>query len=58
MTAGRYQAFYFSGDEDDLWPLHLVHDDNQKAAKGTEATRQAILSNCYLLASCLQEKRA
>ena len=45
VTAGHYQAFYFSGDEDDLWPLNLVHDDSQKAAKGTDAT---------LLSSCLQ----
>ena len=50
VTAGHYQAFYFSGDADDLWPLHLVHDDNQKAIAGTEATRQAILTNSYLLA--------
>ena len=52
VTAGRYQAFYFSGDEDDLWPLHLVHDDGQKAAKGTDATRQSrpfkLLSSCLL----------
>ena len=50
VTAGHYQAFYFPGADEDLWPNHLVHDDGRSAVPGTDATRQAILTNCYLLA--------
>ncbi|CAE7279327.1 unnamed protein product [Symbiodinium natans] len=50
VTAGHYQAFYFPGDTEDIWSCHLVHDDGQTATPGTDATRQAILTNCYLLA--------
>ena len=50
VKAGHYQAFYFPGDSEDIWPCHLVHDDGQTAMPGTDATRQAILTNCYLLA--------
>ena len=50
VTAGHYQAFYFPGPNDDLWQSHLVHDDDSPAVQGTAASRQAICTNCYLLA--------
>ena len=50
VTAGHYQAFYFRGEDNEIWPLHLVHDDGHAAVSGTDVTRQAILTNCYLLA--------
>ena len=50
VTAGHYQAFYFPGDSQDLWQTHMLHDDGQAAQPGTAATRQAISTNCYLLA--------
>ena len=50
VTAGHYQAFYFPGDSVDPWPTHMIHDDGQTAQPGNDATRQAIHTNCYLLA--------
>ena len=31
VTAGHYQTFYFPGADEDIWPIHLVHDDGQSA---------------------------
>ena len=50
VTAGHYQAFYFPGSSEDIWSSHLVHDDDTQATSGTAATKQAITTNCYLLA--------
>ena len=50
VTAGHYQAFYFAGDDWDIWQTHMIHDDGQTAQIGNDAARQAIQTNCYLLA--------
>ena len=50
VNAGHYQAFYFPGDDQNIWQTHMMHDDGQAAKRGNEATRQAIQTNCYLLA--------
>ena len=50
VTAGHYQAFYFPGDDQDIWQAHMIHDDGQAARSGSDATKQAIQTNCYLLA--------
>ena len=50
VTAAHYQAFYFPGDSVDPWSTHMIPNDGQTAQPGTDATRQAIHTNCHLLA--------
>ena len=50
VTAGHCPTFYFPDDNEDLWCNHLLHDDDQIAAPGTYASKQAILTNGCLLA--------